>query len=133
MIRRPPRSTRTDTLFPYTTLFRSAVVPTLSRLSDISGMYGPQYADQVLASTHANPPYGQTSLKQEREGGSGLRLPTGQPVRRPQSCPIYSTRRSLPKSVQPTSSPPAWNPGAQIGSRASRARMGATGESSGGG
>src|SRR3546814_6985516 len=25
MIRRPPRSTRTDTLFPYTTLFRSAV------------------------------------------------------------------------------------------------------------
>src|SRR3546814_4173317 len=26
MIRRPPRSTRTDTLFPYTTLFRSARV-----------------------------------------------------------------------------------------------------------
>src|SRR3546814_16471482 len=25
MIRRPPRSTRTDTLFPYTTLFRSKV------------------------------------------------------------------------------------------------------------
>src|SRR3546814_5713917 len=25
MIRRPPRSTRTDTLFPYTTLFRSCV------------------------------------------------------------------------------------------------------------
>src|SRR3546814_5577894 len=25
MVRRPPRSTRTDTLFPYTTLFRSAV------------------------------------------------------------------------------------------------------------
>src|SRR3546814_1515480 len=27
MIRRPPRSTRTDTLFPYTTLFRSGRVP----------------------------------------------------------------------------------------------------------
>src|SRR3546814_2826750 len=27
MIRRPPRSTRTDTLFPYTTLFRSASFP----------------------------------------------------------------------------------------------------------
>src|SRR3546814_6259851 len=25
MIQRPPRSTRTDTLFPYTTLFRSAI------------------------------------------------------------------------------------------------------------
>src|SRR3546814_15675778 len=35
MIRRPPRSTRTDTLFPYTTLFRSGVrvgaVPLLGR------------------------------------------------------------------------------------------------------
>src|SRR3546814_15152205 len=27
MIRRPPRSTRTDTLFPYTTLFRSDCEP----------------------------------------------------------------------------------------------------------
>src|SRR3546814_19037323 len=27
MIRRPPRSTRTDTLFPYTTLFRSPAPP----------------------------------------------------------------------------------------------------------
>src|SRR3546814_1115408 len=27
MIRRPPRSTRTDTLFPYTTLFRSTIPP----------------------------------------------------------------------------------------------------------
>src|SRR3546814_6339846 len=27
MIRRPPRSTRTDTLFPYTTLFRSRAAP----------------------------------------------------------------------------------------------------------
>src|SRR3546814_17929271 len=26
MIRRPPRSTRTDTLFPYTTLFRSVLL-----------------------------------------------------------------------------------------------------------
>src|SRR3546814_14147513 len=36
MIRRPPRSTRTDTLFPYTTLFRSAgaqrLIVTLARL-----------------------------------------------------------------------------------------------------
>src|SRR3546814_19854141 len=28
MIRRPPRSTRTDTLFPYTTLFRSSTITT---------------------------------------------------------------------------------------------------------
>src|SRR3546814_8211367 len=32
MIRRPPRSTRTDTLFPYTTLFRSEGVAELRAL-----------------------------------------------------------------------------------------------------
>src|SRR3546814_19059865 len=31
MIRRPPKSTRTDTLFPYTTLFRSVRYPFLQR------------------------------------------------------------------------------------------------------
>src|SRR3546814_7043701 len=34
MIRRPPRATRTDTLFPYTTLFRSPL--TKGGLSDLS-------------------------------------------------------------------------------------------------
>src|SRR3546814_5773477 len=33
MIRRPPRSTRTDTLFPYTTLFRS---PTLMGIAEVA-------------------------------------------------------------------------------------------------
>src|SRR3546814_20947621 len=32
MLRRPPRSTRTDTLFPYTTLFRSILTPPLLHL-----------------------------------------------------------------------------------------------------
>src|SRR3546814_14728793 len=35
MIRRPPRSTRTDTLFPYTTLFRS------SKCSNLAGRSAP--------------------------------------------------------------------------------------------
>src|SRR3546814_8020064 len=33
MIRRPPRSTRTDTLFPYTTLFRSDVGPAVDAVA----------------------------------------------------------------------------------------------------
>src|SRR3546814_11483445 len=44
MIRRPPRSTRTDTLFPYTTLFRSAAAMTPFRWKNC-------YAD-VLTSKH---------------------------------------------------------------------------------
>src|SRR3546814_16494222 len=34
MIRRPPRSTRTDTLFPYTTLFRSDRPGTVAQIPD---------------------------------------------------------------------------------------------------
>src|SRR3546814_10043359 len=37
MIRRPPRSTRTDTLFPYTTLFRSSRPAPAGGLEAISG------------------------------------------------------------------------------------------------
>src|SRR3546814_6843179 len=38
MIRRPPRSTRTDTLFPYTTLFRSAQFDGLRRTARVGVM-----------------------------------------------------------------------------------------------
>src|SRR3546814_3032208 len=41
MIRRPPRSTRTDTLFPYTTLFRSESFP-------LSDSFQGTYADSGL-------------------------------------------------------------------------------------
>src|SRR3546814_11825327 len=40
MIRRPPRSTRTDTLFPYTTLFRSRLDPVRLRLeAELPGLF----------------------------------------------------------------------------------------------
>src|SRR3546814_5494573 len=63
MIRRPPRSTRTDTLFPYTTLFRSQQgvepeqreqppMPRLGRamardaMADDGGIFGGQWRDR---------------------------------------------------------------------------------------
>src|SRR3546814_9195987 len=45
MIRRPPRSTRTDTLFPYTTLFRSADLALLQ-------------LSRQRAAVHSQPPRG---------------------------------------------------------------------------
>src|SRR3546814_6042947 len=42
MIRRPPRSTRTDTLFPYTTLFRSAMTRKYFGTDGIRGRVGEQ-------------------------------------------------------------------------------------------
>src|SRR3546814_11507552 len=47
MIRRPPRSTRTDTLFPYTTLFRSSPLqasPARPRRFSIRARAGPSMA-----------------------------------------------------------------------------------------
>src|SRR3546814_6958563 len=38
MIRRPPRSTRTDTLFPYTTLFRSLILEARDRRQIVVGI-----------------------------------------------------------------------------------------------
>src|SRR3546814_20688382 len=43
MIRRPPRSTRTDTLFPYTTLFRSPRQPHRSPLPRFPNAPAPRF------------------------------------------------------------------------------------------
>src|SRR3546814_15762711 len=48
MIRRPPRSTRTDTLFPYTTLFRSVVIGIFDRLRRRFGLA----VDRDIAELH---------------------------------------------------------------------------------
>src|SRR3546814_17396901 len=40
MIRRPPRSTRTDTLLPYTTLFRSTIIASLTLDGDVRARFG---------------------------------------------------------------------------------------------
>src|SRR3546814_5784831 len=55
MIRRTPRSTRTDTLFPYTTLFRSPILqrnalpltapPKLTQLGDLAIQSGANWPD----------------------------------------------------------------------------------------
>src|SRR3546814_2199632 len=45
MIRRPPRSTRTDTLFPYTTLFRS-------REHDLAGASPARGVEDILEAFH---------------------------------------------------------------------------------
>src|SRR3546814_18311101 len=72
MIRRPPRSTRTDTLFPSTTLFRSHTVRpsqvqhrtiNLSHKGDLSPMAGP--ARVLAAARDRKPEIGGSSMTSE--------------------------------------------------------------------
>src|SRR3546814_7139471 len=57
MIRRPPRSTRTDTLFPYTTLFRSLRSMHVARPHDHRLVYAlPMVLRSGSAGAHAPAP-----------------------------------------------------------------------------
>src|SRR3546814_2174266 len=59
MIRRPPRSTRTDTLFPYTTLFRSSKTTTLTFSSNDKTSFGCSIRPQeisVICNKPSTPP-----------------------------------------------------------------------------
>src|SRR3546814_7105081 len=58
MIRRPPRSTRTDTLFPYTTLFRSGVQGDLSKLTEEQIAQGQQHVSDAIDQIAKNAPTG---------------------------------------------------------------------------
>src|SRR3546814_5814052 len=64
MIRRPPRSTRTDTLFPYTTLFRSLQ-------ADAAGANQPQngrLADVDVPAEHRDAGEGRHDLRHDAVG-----------------------------------------------------------------
>src|SRR3546814_8196663 len=73
MILRPPRSTRTDTLFPYTTLFRSPGGGGYGEAGERRGSYGARY-DAPLLRTQVS-----ARAAGNSEGPNGLRL--GQNVR----------------------------------------------------
>src|SRR3546814_7385776 len=57
MIRRPPRSTRTDTLFPYTTLFRS-----LPAATGVADLFLPQGLMITRTVSHYKPSLGGLKL-----------------------------------------------------------------------
>src|SRR3546814_2462240 len=80
MIRRPPRSTRTDTLFPYTTLFRSC----RARLSSKSSNTG----SNAVAFT---PCASQQPSKSSGNSLSVTKLPSRNITRHPALLSVYAT------------------------------------------
>src|SRR3546814_4797752 len=74
MIRRPPRSTRTDTLFPYTTLCRSAekLLPVLQQLVGQAGATAAaSAATATVSAAGAAVPAGAPVSTPVASGGSG--------------------------------------------------------------
>src|SRR3546814_13856640 len=94
MIRRPPRSTRTDTLFPYTTLFRSQDFDTA-----LDGDDGGSEADQKLRSVGAQPQHqhardqdaaiGNELMEAQGGGGPYVNVPIPEPLQQPQAEVVY--------------------------------------------
>src|SRR3546814_10328189 len=64
MIRRPPGSTRTDTLFPYTTLFRSPLDARLKKVE--TGMEAAGQRLQTLDALIADPDFYSEARREER-------------------------------------------------------------------
>src|SRR3546814_13062597 len=87
MIRRPPRSTRTDALFPYTTLFRSRKL--LDPSQDSSGLH--QQSLSVDPSSYAELP--SFTQKQRISRGSLLLIPLSRPPHG--GCPGHYAGRSI--------------------------------------
>src|SRR3546814_9060328 len=72
MIRRPPRSTRTDTLFPYTTLFRSKAEPISAIYPDSPAENGGWKVKTIGASSTAQKPHGSPEAGRSEEHTSEL-------------------------------------------------------------
>src|SRR3546814_13286841 len=94
MIRRPPRSTRTDTLFPYTTLFRSQDFDTA-----LDGDDGGSEADQKVRPVGAQPQHqhardqdaaiGNEVIEAAGGGGPSVNVRILEPPEQPQPEVVY--------------------------------------------
>src|SRR3546814_773438 len=119
MIRRPPRATRTDTLFPYTTLFRSAIdagsgcdaglggqgqrVPRRDRLVDRCGRIAPAWTfDRTREGGHSGGahirPGADIAAPGPNRAPSRFRRP-------PRSCGHAPTHRPTPPPTPDTRGP----------------------------
>src|SRR3546814_18901829 len=79
MIRRPPRSTRTDTLFPYTTLFRSGAMNPKRSGRDFIARHGETVfnAARRLQGRQPHTPLTRAGFAQADEMGRALRALLG--------------------------------------------------------
>src|SRR3546814_9757930 len=93
MIRRPPRSTRTDTLFPYTTLFRSCFSPSPAQREREARMR--RVRARLFARNKERPPGGGLSINSTAGETSAL-----QPLRNRRAQVARRLHRRHPRLLQ---------------------------------
>src|SRR3546814_5781712 len=98
MIRRPPRSTRTDTLFPYTTLFRSHDADRERATEGRGAMIRLAAALTASASLLVNQP----ALAQDHSRHQGMSMP-GMQMPTPQKPAAKKAVAKKPRSEEHTS------------------------------
>src|SRR3546814_13051694 len=110
MIRRPPRSTRTDTLFPYTTLFRSGGVIHESRIGvAFPGTSGKVDADPcfwILRGTPTMPTTPATPQAPTLPTEASTRADTAVPAAMKREDPLPADGDAIPQAQQPQPSTP---------------------------
>src|SRR3546814_7253230 len=90
MIRRPPRSTRTDTLFPYTTLFRSRIAAEVLEIRRLrrAGGVGLGAADALDRAEHVLASRDDGLQAQDGRGGHHHRIDRGLRLRAVGATPV---------------------------------------------
>src|SRR3546814_18323786 len=112
MKRRPPRSTRTDTLFPYTTLFRSIQNGRLSFVvGAVNAVQDCEFAYLCVPTPQGADGSAELSYIEDAAREIGPELPSESVVVNKSTVPVGSTRvveRALGRSAVPVGSNPAF-------------------------
>src|SRR3546814_14252302 len=100
MLRRPPGSTRTDTLFPYTTLFRSVAARRSAEVSAVMVLLYLSFAEDARQERIVNAEYQCEAAAGRARGSPLVRTASGSTRRRCLGSPD--------RASSTTSAPPGW-------------------------
>src|SRR3546814_4565191 len=97
MIRRPPRSTRTDTLFPYTTLFRSCLkVRSAALRVFVQGLFGSGVNAAADVTTERSRHLMERPRREHEGGACPVDFLTHLPARLPIDIEVLERERECP-------------------------------------
>src|SRR3546814_18702083 len=116
MIRRPPRTTRTDTLFPYTTLVRSArrrtraVARDHPRIAVVAHVLHPRQRATAQEAEHRFEVVGRAIAQAQRQVFAGVRMACCRAAAQTSRCPPIGLLERCVEPEQPVEPPRKLHP-----------------------